>query len=190
MNTKLDADQHSKLYVKFAVKDKLKPSSPLEPQQTFLRFTHVKSGREIVFLAQTSGGNGQGQYQADVDFATQAKNFRQTAGVYTLELIVSDSLVENPVRRKLGELNLQLIDATSSSDDSKAALYAPKPEIKHIFRPPEPTPPAIVSTVFSALCAAPLLLMFILVRRVYSNFILKFSFYNNSFSFKVAQNRL
>lgn len=160
LTSKLEADQQTKLRVKFTPKDKLNQKTNLEPQQAFLRFVHVKSGREIVFLAQSTSG---GLFQADVDFATQAKAFRQTSGLYSLELIVSDALIDNPIKWKLGEINLQLIESSAPAVEEKANLYSKKPEIKHIFREPEPTPPAIVSTVFSGLCLAPLLLMFILV---------------------------
>jgi oligosaccharyltransferase complex subunit delta (ribophorin II) len=163
LNTKLDADQQSKFYLKFGVKDKLKPTATLEPHQAFIRFTHVKSGRDIVFLAQSTATGG--QYLAEVDFATQAKNFRQTSGLYSLELIVSDSLIENPVKWKLGDLNLQLLEDLSASTaaSDKANFHSAKPEIKYLFRAAEPVPPAVVSTVFSFICLAPLALLFILV---------------------------
>lgn len=172
LTSKLEADQQTKLYVKFSVKDKLKPTLKLEPQQTFLRFTHVKTGREIVFLAESTSD---GQYQADVDFATQGKNFRHTSGLYSLQLIVSDSLIDNPIQWKLGEINLQLIESAATISEDKSSLYSKKPEIKHLFRAPEPVPPAIVSTVFSALCLAPLVLLLILWLRIGFNFS-KFSF--------------
>lgn len=160
LQTKLEADQQSKLFVRFSVKDKLKPATSLEPQQTFLRFSHVKTGREIVFLAQQASG---GQFQADIDFATQSKNFRQTSGLYSVELIVSDSLIDNPTKWKLGELNLQLIDSATDVSGEKASLFDKKPEIKHLFRPAEATPAPIVSMVFAGLCMAPLGLLLILV---------------------------
>lgn len=46
---------------------------------------------------------------------------------------------------------------------SKQINYQPLPEIKHQFRQQEPRPPQIVSDVFSLLCAAPILLLFVLV---------------------------
>lgn len=163
LSSKLEADQQMKLSVKFSVKDKQKPTTSLEPQQAFLRFAHVKSGREIVFLAQA---NSAGLFNADIDFALQAKNFQQTSGLYSLELIVTDALIENPIRWKLGEINLQLISDNTENVEDKTKLYAQKPEIKHIFRVPEATPPALVSTVFSGLCLAPLALLLILVNRI------------------------
>lgn len=163
LSSKLDADQQMKLRVKFSVKDKQKPTTSLEPQQAFLRFAHVKTGREIVYLAQSTSSGG--LYQAEVDFATQAKSFRHTSGVYSLELVVSDALIDNPIRWKLGEVNLQLVasETAATENESRESLYAKKPEIKHMFRAPEQTPPALVSTVFAGLCLAPMLIMFILV---------------------------
>ena len=58
---KLDADQQSKFYLKFAIKEKTK-GSLIEAHQAFVKFTESKSGREIVFLAQST----KGQYSAEV----------------------------------------------------------------------------------------------------------------------------
>lgn len=42
-------------------------------------------------------------------------------------------------------------------------LYDVKPEIKHMFRQPEPRPPAILSQAFTVACILPIFLAFILV---------------------------
>jgi oligosaccharyltransferase complex subunit delta (ribophorin II) len=81
-------------------------------------------------------------------------------------LFVSDPLVENPIKWKLGDIKLQFLEeqtAGSSAALDKAALFTKKPEIKHLFRLPEQTPPVIVSTVFTALCLVPLVLLVVLV---------------------------
>jgi oligosaccharyltransferase complex subunit delta (ribophorin II) len=83
-------------------------------------------------------------------------------------LIVTDSLIENPLTWKLADIKFQFGDDSASTaanlqQQEKASLYSKRPEIKHLFRPAEPTPPAIVSTVFAGLCAAPLVLLIILV---------------------------
>lgn len=155
---KLDADQQSKFYLKFAIKEKSK-GGLIEAHQAFVRFTESKSGREIVFLAQST----KGQYSAEVDFTTNAKNFRHYSGVYSVELIVSDSLIENPSALKLAELKLKFSDEASvtASDAAaeKAKLYSKLPEIKHMFRQPEKLPSSVVSTVFSVLCLLPVLVL-------------------------------
>ncbi len=169
---KLDGDQQSKLFVKFNVKDRVKGTNK-EAHQTFVRFTHVKSGREIVFLAQGSSGN---QYAADVDFLSNAKNFRYQSGAYNVDLIVSDSLFETPVTQRLAEIKLSFTEEqTTSGLEDRSKLYSPLPEIKHTFRLPESTPPVVVSTVFTALCLAPLALLLVLWLAIGVNFS-KFSF--------------
>lgn len=132
----------------------------MEVHQAFLRFSEAKSGREIIFLAQYSNG----QYSADVDLNTNAKSFRRLSGVYSVELIVADALMQNPVSWNLADLNLHFSDEqTSSAAQDKAALFAKKPEIKHLFRIADPTPSTAVSTVFTGLVLAPLAILFILV---------------------------
>ena len=51
LKERLDADQQSKLTLKFSVKEKSKGSF-IEVHQAFVKFTETKSGREIIFLAQ------------------------------------------------------------------------------------------------------------------------------------------
>jgi oligosaccharyltransferase complex subunit delta (ribophorin II) len=176
LESRLEADQQTKFFLKFNLKDKLKANQLIEAHQVFIRFTHVKTGRDIVFLALPSSAK---QYAAEVDFSTNAKNFRQMSGAYTIELIVSDSLIENPIKFKVGDINLAFSEDQSAnvaaSIEDKASLYAKKPEIKHLFRQPEPVPPTVVSTFFSALCLAPLGLLLILWLKIGFNFS-KFSF--------------
>jgi oligosaccharyltransferase complex subunit delta (ribophorin II) len=172
LKERLNADQHSKFYLRFGLKSK---NTPVEAHQTFVRFADQKSGREIIFLAQATNK----QYSAEVDFSTNAKNFRHQSGIYTVELFVSDPLFENPIRTKLGDIKLTFLDNASSAAaaQNKATLHAPKPEIKHLFRPPEQTPPAIVSTVFTVLCLVPFALLLVLV----NNKDVSFIFYRNQF---------
>lgn len=159
LKEKLDADQQSKFYLRFAIKENSK-NGLIEAHQTFVRFADVKTGREIIFLAQA---NTNKQYSAEVDFSTNAKNFRHNSGVYTVELFVSDPLVENPIKWRIGDVRIQFLeDNTVAPALDKASLYAKKPEIKHLFRLPDSTPPAIVSTVFTALCLAPFVLLLLL----------------------------
>jgi oligosaccharyltransferase complex subunit delta (ribophorin II) len=171
LSNKLEADQQSKFYLRFGLKDKSK-NSFIEAHQAFVRFQEKKSGREIVFLAQPANN----QYSAEVDFTTNAKNFRYNSGIYTIELVVADSLIDNPIVWKLADVDVKFIqEGTKSTGVDKASLYAKRPEIKHTFRAPEPTPSPLVSTVFAALCLAPLGLLFLLWLSIGFNFS-RFSF--------------
>jgi len=182
LKDRLEADQQSKLYVKFNLKDKAR-NTPIEAQQTFVRFAHSKTGREIIFLAQSGLNN---QYTAEIDFSTNAKNFQQNSGVYTVELIISDALVENPIKWQLAEINVNFsADQTASSQTDKSTLYSKRAEIKHLFREPETTPPAAVSSVFALLCLAPLCLLLSLWVAIGVNFS-KFSFTLSGLIFHIA----
>jgi len=156
---KLEADQLSKLTLKFAVKDKTK-GNLLEVHQAFVKFTETSSRREIIFLAQAGLSK---QYTAEIDFSANAKNFLHASGQYTVELIVSDSLVDNRVLWTLADLKLQFAEVEQpSSGVDKASLYSKRPEIQHLFRQPEPMPSKVVSTIFTVLCAAPLVLLVVM----------------------------
>jgi len=156
---KLDADQQSKFAVKFGVKDQNK-GTLVEAHQAFLRFTEVASGREIIYLAEAATTK---IYTVEIDFSTNGKNFRYQSGAYSVDLVISDSLFENPTVLKLSQLQLKFSETDGGAQASRSAMYAAKPEIKHLFRQPEKTPSPIISTLFAVLCLAPLALVFILV---------------------------
>ncbi|CAF4818665.1 unnamed protein product, partial [Rotaria magnacalcarata] len=62
--------------------------------------------------------------------------------------------------------NVQLtFHEESLADKNHQKLYLPRPEIIHQFREDEKRPHNVVSLVFSALTALPLLVLLILVRR-------------------------
>lgn len=169
LKEKLDADQMSKLYLKFSVKEK-STNTQMEVHQAFVRFSEASSGREIIFLAQP-GVNS--VYGAEIDFSANAKNFRRLSGLYSIDLIISDSLAENAISWQLADIKLQFSEdqtAAASASQDKAKLYAKKPEITHLFRESEKTPPVFLSTLFAALCLAPLGLLVILWLSVGVNF--------------------
>jgi oligosaccharyltransferase complex subunit delta (ribophorin II) len=176
---RLDADTQMKFYLRFNLND-VTSSKSIEAHQVFVRFTHVKSGKVIIFLGQSTPSTK--QYNADVDFLSNAKNFVYNNGVYAVELVVSDPLIENSIQWKLGEIKLTFgnedintATLTAATSSNKALLYNKKPEIQHLFRLPEPMPSKSVSAIFAALCAAPLGLLIILWLSIGFNFS-KFSF--------------
>lgn len=54
-SNKLEFDYHQKLTVKFQIKDK-QSDEFIKVQQGFLRFTNKKSNKEIIYLAEATGG--------------------------------------------------------------------------------------------------------------------------------------
>ena len=85
------------------------------------------------------------------------------SGVYTVDLVVADALVENPTTVSVVDLKLHFADEAAAPVLDRAAAHSKKPEIKHMFRPNEQTPPTIVSLVFAVLCALPLVIMLLIV---------------------------
>jgi len=116
-------------------------------------------------------------YSAEIDFSKNAKNFQNIGGLYSVELLIADALIENPLTISLVDIKLNFGEEQQSVDQQnlKANLYSKKPEIKHLFRQSEPMPPAIVSTVFAVMCLVPLVIMLFLWMRIGFNFS-KFSF--------------
>jgi len=171
LKDKLDADPQSKLTLKFSIKEKSK-GNLIEVHQAFVKFTETKSGREIIFLAQAGLSK---QYTAEIDFGSNAKNFQYKSGLYNVDLVVSDPLVDNRVSWTLAELKLQFSESEPVASVDKSSLYSKRPEIKHMFRPAEQTPSKVVSTVFTVLCVVPLGLLVFLWLGIGFNFS-KFSF--------------
>lgn len=162
---KFEADQQSKLTLKFGVKDQ-KKNSLVEAHQAFLKFTEVKTGREIIYLAETGLTK---TYTVEIDFGSNAKNFRHQSGKYSVELVVSDSLFENPTVLKLSELSVTFVEESTAGVE-KSLLYSKKPEIKHLFRQPEKRPPPALSLLFAALCFVPMCLVLLLWLKIGFNF--------------------
>jgi oligosaccharyltransferase complex subunit delta (ribophorin II) len=62
---KLELDYHQKLTLKFQIKDK-QNDEYLRVQQAFLRFTNKKSNKEIIYLAEATGGSENSQYKVEI----------------------------------------------------------------------------------------------------------------------------
>ena len=74
------------------------------------------------------------------------------------ELKLCQHLSQADVALKFGS------DPEPAESTAMEKLYAAKPEIQHVFRQPEPRPPAILSQAFTVACVLPIILAFVLVR--------------------------
>lgn len=176
-----EVDNQSKFTLKFGVKDQVK-NTLIEAHQTFLKFTEKISGREIIYLAEAGLTKS---YSVEIDFSTNAKNFRHKSGIYSVELIVSDSLFENPTILKVSELKVNFGSEISDEGLDKSNLFNKKNDIKHLFRQPEKRPPTVISSVFALLCFAPLVLVVIMWFSIGFNFS-KFEFSLSGLVFHVS----
>ncbi|XP_057844842.1 dolichyl-diphosphooligosaccharide--protein glycosyltransferase subunit 2 [Cryptomeria japonica] len=129
-----------------------------KPHQVFLRLRH-ESKVEHMFLLKRSGK----KFDLVLDFLGLVEKFYYLSGVYTIELAVGDSTMENSFLKSLVTLELDLPEAPENAARPRpvaadvASRFAPKPEITHIFRVPEKRPPPQLSYAFLVLTLLPLL---------------------------------
>ncbi len=72
LSDKLEIDYHQKLIIKFQLKDK-QTEEFLRAQQAFLRLTNKKSNKEVIYLAEATGGVNS-QYKVEVVCETKRRN--------------------------------------------------------------------------------------------------------------------
>lgn len=155
----VEADSLQKLIMKFSLKDK-STGKLMTVHQAFVKLHNAATNQEIIFVAEPDSGK---VYKFDIDVGSKAADFSYVSGLYTMELIVGDSVLSNSFSWVVADVNLKFGDHVPSASPGKDQyLYAPKPEIKHLFREPERRPPAVVSNLFTGLVIVPFLLLFVL----------------------------
>jgi len=154
LGKQLSLDYNEKLVFSFDVVDEA-VNKPKLVHQAFVRLTHVKSGAEIIYVAEP---NTNKKYQFELDMNTAAADFGSKAGVYSVSVIVGDAVVSNPLSWVAADVDIKL-PASDDSKDQEPGPFQPRPEIRHVFREPDSRPAAVVSNVFSLLCLAPVLIM-------------------------------
>ncbi|KAF2356958.1 Dolichyl-diphosphooligosaccharide--protein glycosyltransferase subunit Swp1 [Trinorchestia longiramus] len=154
----LEADRHQKVIVRFLVKDTTS-SQPTRVHQAFVRVTHGVSKREIIFKADPEVSTD--MYRFEMSVSTSQSLFKSVSGLYSVELILGDPCISNPLRWNLADLNLKF-PATAANEVSTDYTYKAQPEISHQFQEPTQRPSAFLSTTFTVLCLLPLLVLLIL----------------------------
>lgn len=164
----LQADQHRKIQLKFAVKDK-KAATAMIVHQAFVALVHAESQREVIYVAEPDKTSK--LYTFELDLKTHSKDFSGVGGKYALRLILGDATVSNPVDWSIADISITVPAVEAQPvPKSKQIIYNKLPEIQHQFRQPEAQPPVVVSTTFAALCAAPFLILLGLWLRIGLNF--------------------
>lgn len=154
-------DHQQKINLRFDLFDD-QTNKVMSVHQAFVRFTD-KSGSEIIFIAEQDVTKA---YKFEMDVGLRAGDFSGKSGVYAVDLVIGDASLVNSFVRSLGEVTLKF--SLDSKKDSKTAnpLRQARAEIHHMFREPEKRPPRFVSDLFTGLCFAPLLILFVLWGRV------------------------
>jgi oligosaccharyltransferase complex subunit delta (ribophorin II) len=168
-NPKLfDVDKQVKVQLKFSVKDE-KTKESILVEQAFVAFVHQDSDREVIFVAEPEAGTK--TYIAEMDMKAQEKNFDGLNGTYNVRLIIGDTNAANAIDWNIVDVKVSVSPIISEpTKKSQIVNYDPLPEIKHLFREPEKRPSAFISDTFTAICAAPMLLLFVMWLRIGLNF--------------------
>lgn len=175
----LQVDSQQKLAIRFTVKEKV-TGKPLTVHQAFVILTHSKTKEEFIFVAEKDSA---GQYKLDLEVGAKSNNLY--SGQYNVELNIGDMILSNSILWKLADVKLNLAVPEQSPPSAVPPMYAPRPEIKHLFREPERRPPVFVSNLFTGLLLVPLLLLFILWIKLGIN-LSNFSFALSTFGFHLG----
>ncbi|KAJ1124011.1 hypothetical protein NDU88_002475 [Pleurodeles waltl] len=167
----LTTDSHQNLALSFQLTD-VNTGADVSPHQTFVRLHNHKTGQEVVFVAEPDNKN---VYKFELDPTERKTEFDSASGTYTLYLIIGDPTLENPILWNMADVVIKFPEEDAPATVQSKTLFAPKPDIQHLFREPEKRPPTVVSNTFTALVLSPLLLLFILWIKIGAN-ISNFSF--------------
>jgi len=148
-------DFKERIKINFNVVD-VGSKKPMLVHQTFVKFTHVESGAEIIYVAEAANSK---LYTFDLDLGSAVQDFNSKSGAYSVNLILGDAVITNPTNWHVANIDINFPEDKTPKEPE---LYASKPEIRHLFRDPEPRPAAVVSNAFTLLCLSPLILMFAL----------------------------
>jgi oligosaccharyltransferase complex subunit delta (ribophorin II) len=154
-------DHQQKINLRFDLFDE-QTNKVMSVHQAFIRFTD-KSGAEIIFIAEQDVAKA---YKFEMDVGLRSGDFGARSGVYAVDLVIGDASLVNSFVRSLGEVNLKFSLESKKEVTTTAPTRQARTEIHHMFREPEKRPPRFVSDLFTGLCLAPILILFILWGRL------------------------
>jgi len=137
---------------------------PLHVQQVAVVFTHLETNQEAVLIVPDDSTLGSYRVTLALDKIEQAQLFHSKSGKYSIQVIVGDSIIENPTSWKVGTASLQFRTPSGSSVDyqpNEVKLNTDLPVLHHTFRPADKRAPHIVSFTFTLLVLSPLLILFV-----------------------------
>lgn len=156
LDTELAADSQQKIVLKAVLVDE-SSGKPMNVHQAFVLLRNKATKEEIIFVAEADSSKA---YKFEMDVGARSQDFGHKSGVYSVELIVGDSLISNSFKWLVADVNLKF--AGDITKETANSYRQPLPEIVHQFRVPEKRPPRMVSDLFTGLCIAPLVLLFLL----------------------------
>jgi len=149
---KISVDYKERILLNFNVLDSVTKKAMLI-HQAFIKLTHIETAAEIIYVAEAANSK---LYMFDLDLGQAAQDFNSKSGAYSVSVILGDAVITNPTSWHAANIH---INFPEDSSPKEAGLYSAKPEIRHLFREPEPRPSAVVSNAFTLLCLSPILIM-------------------------------
>ncbi|KAL5971717.1 Dolichyl-diphosphooligosaccharide--protein glycosyltransferase subunit 2 [Taenia solium] len=179
----------SRLRLTFVLEDGVAAAStvappPPPPQQVFIQLTHGTTHQSVTYIARRSTVDGTYAFTLSLDASVE--DFDHVSGVYTMEVLIGDALVESPIVWHVADVDLHfplnedfLVPSSQPASEDVARLTVAstsgrkravhpligdvpsttKPLLEHTFRTPEPRPSDLVAFTFTGLCCAPLLIL-------------------------------
>lgn len=151
-NEKISIDYKERILINFNVLDSVSKKAMLI-HQAFIKLTHLETSTEIIYVAEAANTK---LYMFDLDLGQASQDFNSKSGAYSVSIILGDAVITNPTSWHVADVN---INFPADSSAKEPGLYSAKPEIRHLFREPEPRPSTIVSNAFTLLCLSPILIM-------------------------------
>jgi oligosaccharyltransferase complex subunit delta (ribophorin II) len=149
---KISIDYKERILINFNVLDSVSEKAMLI-HQAFIKLTHLETSAEIIYVAEAANTK---LYMFDLDLGQASQDFNSKSGAYSVSIILGDAVITNPTSWHVADVNINFPDDSSAKEPG---LYSAKPEIRHLFREPEPRPSTIVSNAFTLLCLSPVLIM-------------------------------
>merc|ERR1711916_180313 len=161
------ADSSQELDIAFSIRSSVTKKG-VSPHQVFLRFVHVDSGIDTHFVIPVADA-ATGAHKISLAFGAAAPEFGELSGKYLAQIVIGDAFVESATVWDLGTLELEFAGSDAASGASSDAGSTSKPDIVHQFRTPEKTAPAVISLVFAAAAAAPVVVLMGLLAKLGAN---------------------
>uniref|UniRef100_U5EVZ5 Dolichyl-diphosphooligosaccharide--protein glycosyltransferase subunit 2 n=1 Tax=Corethrella appendiculata TaxID=1370023 RepID=U5EVZ5_9DIPT len=159
----LAADSQQKIVIKAVLVDE-STTKPINVHQAFVLLRNEKTNDEIIFVAEQDTTKA---YKFEMDVGARSADFGHKTGLYSINLIIGDALLSNSFKWHLSDVTLNF--AQASTKDTVSTIRQPLPEIEHQFRAPEKRPPRFLSDLFTGLCLAPILLLFVFWAKLQAN---------------------
>ena len=137
-----------------------------KPHQVFVKYTNVESGTNAFFVPSNEGkvDDIRHKYISSMSIADEIATFSHVSGLYTISILVADSLTTSPIEWVVGTVSLSFPPKvvkdlplyTRSLLHTSDNTLIPLPEIVHKNRPDSKRASAFMALLFTLVVSIPL----------------------------------